>query len=173
MAHCRRRRTRCRGAPAAWLTRRARAPALAKVREQITQPDSDVFRDFCFTRENVGRAVYIMYTKGMAYWTVAIDGYWVLLPGAHAADWKPDLDAIRRFSALKKFTHTFGADRRFHFHEIHKVPIKRLTDDVRQGLLQVGSLGWDMRVRHDNRILGNYISVGRDQDWLWFLEYHQ
>ena len=151
----------------------AKANALTKVRRQIVQPDADYFRDFCFVGEDVGRAVYIVYTRGHTCWGVTIDGHLMLLPSVEANEWNPTLDDLLRSSALKKFTHTFGADRRFLFQEIHRVPVESLTDDVRQGVRQVGSLGWDMRVRQHNRIVGNYVSVGRDQDSLWFLEYHQ
>ena len=152
----------------------AKAKALERVRAQIMRPDEELFRDFCFVLgEDVGRAVYIVYAEGRTCWGVAIDGHLVCLPSVDADEWKPMLDDLRRSSALKKFTHTFGADRRYLFQEIHRVPVKSLTDDVRQGLRQVGSLGWDMRVQHGNRIVGNYVSVGRDQESLWFLEHHQ
>ena len=151
----------------------AKANALTKVREQIAQPDADSFRDFCFVGEDVGRAVYIVYTRGKTCWGVTIDGHLMLLPSVDADEWEPTLDDIRSSSAQKKFTHTFGADKRFLFPTIHRVPVEGLTDDVRRGLSQVGSLGWEMRVTSDTRVLGNYVSVGRDQDSLWFLDYHE
>jgi len=151
----------------------AKAEALVNVRNQIAQPDADIFRDFCFNGKKTGRAIYIVYTKGRTCWGIAIDGYWVFLPSADSDQGKPALDDVRRASALKKFTHTFGAGRRFLFQTIHKVPVESLTDDVRRGLSQVGSLGWELRVTSEKRILGNYVSVGRDQESLWFLECHE
>ena len=148
----------------------AKANALSEVRRQIAQPDADILRDFCLVGEETGRGIYIVYTKGRTCWGIAIDGYWVFLPSADSDEWRPALDDLRRSSALKKFTHAFGADRRFLFQTLHRVPVERLTDDVRRGLSQVGSLGWEMRVTSDERVLGNYVSVGRDQDSLWFLE---
>lgn len=151
----------------------AKADALIKVRRQIAQPDADIFRDFCLVGKDSGRAIYIVYAKGRTCWGIAIDGYWVFLPSAESGEWKPALDDARRASTLKKFTHTFGAGRRFLFPTIHKVPVESLTDDVRLGLSQVGSLGWELRVTSDNRILGNYVSVGRDHESLWLLECHE
>ena len=148
----------------------AKANALIAVRKQIAQPDAEIFRDFCLVSEETGRGIYIVYTKGRTCWGIAIDGYWVFLPSADSDGWKPDLDDVQRFATFKKFTHTFGAERWFFFQALHKIPIDNLTDDVRRGLSQVGSLGWEMRVTSDKRILGNYVSVGRDQAALWFLE---
>ena len=150
----------------------AKANSLAKVRKQIAQPDDDSYRDFCFTGEDVGRAVCIVYTTGKTCWGVSIDGHWVLLPSADADECNLTLDDLREYSAIKKFTHAFGANRRFLFQMIYRVPIRTLTDDVRQGLGQVGSLGWHMRVE-TNSLKNDFISVGRDQDSLWFLEYHE
>ena len=48
----------------------------------------------------------------------------------------------------------------------------RLPDDVQRGLSQVGSLGWDTSVEANGQAV-DVVSVGRDQDSLWFLEYHQ
>ncbi len=148
----------------------AKANALIEVRRQIAQPDADILRNFCLVGEETGRGIYIVYTKGRTCWGIAIDGYWVFLPSADSDEWRPALDDVRRSSALKKFTHSFGADRRFLFQPLHKVPVESLTDDVRRGLSQLGSLGWEMRATSDKRILGNFVSVGRDQDSLWFLE---
>ena len=58
----------------------AKANALTNVRAQIQQPDADLYRNFCFAGEDVGREIYVMYTKETTCWAVAIDGYWVLLP---------------------------------------------------------------------------------------------
>ena len=148
----------------------AKANALVEVRKQIAQPDADILRNFCLVGGETGRGIYIVYTKGRTCWGIAIDGYWVFLPSADSDAWRPALDDVRRSSAFKKFTHSFGADRRFLFQTLHKVPVESLTDDVRQGLSQVGSLGWEMRVTSGKRIHGSFVSVGRDQDALWFLE---
>ena len=150
----------------------AKAQALIEVRKQIAQPDADIFRDFCLVGKETGRAIYIVYTKGRTCWGVAIDGYWVFLPSADCDEGRPALDDVRRATTAKKFTHTFGADKRLLFNTIHRVPVESLPDDVRRGLSQVGSLGWELRVTSDKRI-GNYVSVGRDQDSLWFLECHE
>ena len=150
----------------------AKANALTRVRAQIAQPDADIFRDFCFTGKDVGRAVSIVYTRGKTCWGVTIDGHWMLLPSVDADEWNPTLDDVRQSSAIKKFTHVFGADRRFLFQKIHGVPIRTLTDDVRRGLGHVGSLGWHMQVKSDS-LTNDFISIGRDHDSLWFLQYHE
>ena len=146
----------------------AKANTLLAVRRQIAQPDADIFRDFCLVGKDTGRAIYIVYAKGRTCWGVAIDGYWVFLPSADSDEWKPALDDVRRSSALRKFTHTFG--RRFLFKTIHRVALENLPDDVRRGLSQVGSLGWELRETSDKRV-DNYVSVGRDHESLWFLKY--
>ena len=150
----------------------AKANSLTKVRKQIAQPDDDSYRDFCFAGEDVGRAVCIVYTRGKTCWGVSIDGHWVLLPSVDADEWNPTLDDLRQPSAIKKFTHAFEANRRCLFQRIYRLPIRTLTDDVRQGLGQVGSLGWHMRA-DSNSLKNDFISVGRDQDSLWFLEYYE
>ena len=150
----------------------AKAHALIEVRKQIAQPDADIFRDFCLVGKETGRAIYIVYTKGRTCWGVAIDGYWVFLPNADCDEGRP----LWMMSAVPRPQR----NSRIHLARTNGsslilstgVPVESLTDDVRRGLSQVGSLGWELRVTSDKRI-GNYVSVGRDQDSLWFLECHE
>ena len=73
---------------------------------------------------------------------------------------------------MKKLAHVFRVDSRPRFPTIYKVPVELLADDVQRGLGQVGSLGWDTSVEEKGHAV-DVVSVGRDQDSLWFVEYHQ
>ena len=150
----------------------AKAKALTNVRAQIQQPDADLYRNFCFAGEDVGREIYIMYTKETTCWAVAIDGYWVLLPSVDTDERSFPFDSLRNVLDMKKLAHVFRVDSRPRFPTIYKVPVELLPDAVQRGLGQVGSLGWDTSVEANGQAV-DVVSVGRDQDSLWFLEYHQ
>ena len=85
----------------------AKAKALTNVRAQIQQPDADLYRNFCFAGEDVGREIYIMYTKETTCWAVAIDGYWVLLPSVDTDERSFPFDSLRNVLDMKKLAHVF------------------------------------------------------------------
>ena len=101
---------------------------------------------------------------------LAQDG--VLLPSVDTDERSFPFDSLRNVLDMKKLAHVFRVDSRPRFPTIYKVPVELLPDAVQRGLGQVGSLGWDTSVEANGQAV-DVVSVGRDQDSLWFLEYHQ
>ena len=150
----------------------AKAKALTNVRAQIQQPDADLYRNFCFAGEDVGREIYVMNTKETTCWAVTIDGYWVFLPRLDADEQSFPFGGPPNVVGMKKLADVFRGGSRPRFPTIYKVPVERLEDDVQRGLGEVGSLGWYTSVEANGHAV-DVVSVGRDQDSLWFLEHHQ